>query len=144
MPPHLLLRVSSYLLVFVFAATQLTVRPALGAMVPTEAVVAAQEQAAARERIRSFLDRADVRSHAEAMGVDPDEARQRVEALSDEEAAWIASRIDALPAGGASFLEVVAAIILVIILIFLVTDLMGFTDVFPFIKPIPRGSAKAR
>jgi len=61
----------------------------------------------------------------------------RVAALSDDEAARLASRIDQLPAGGDGVGAVVGALLLVFIIL-LFTDILGFTHVFPFTKPIKR------
>ena len=49
---------------------------------------------------------------------------------SDDEAARLAARIDALPAGGADILVVA----LIVFLVLLFTDIMGYTKVFPFTR----------
>ena len=102
--------------------------PAHAGMVSTEAAVAGAE----RERVASFLERADVRAQLQARGVDAAQVKARVAALSDEEAAALAARLDALPAGGADVLGV----ILVVFLVLLLTDILGFTKVFPFTRPV--------
>jgi hypothetical protein len=51
---------------------------------------------------------------------------------TDAEAAQLVSNIDELPAGG---IGIVGAIVLVF-LVLLVTDILGYTKVFPFTKPI--------
>ena len=102
--------------------------PVHAGMVSTDAVVASGE----RERIAGFLDRAEVRARLEAQGVNPADVKARVAALSDQEAAQLAGKIDSLPAGGASVLGV----ILVVFLVLLLTDILGFTKVFPFTRPV--------
>ena len=102
--------------------------PVQAGMVSTETAVAGAE----RERVASFLERADVRAQLQAQGVDAMQAKARVAALTDEEAAALAARIDALPAGGADVLGV----ILVVFLVLLLTDILGFTKVFPFTRPV--------
>jgi uncharacterized membrane protein YbhN (UPF0104 family) len=139
---QILLRLGSAALAMVFSITHLSARPALAAMVSTDAALAAQESAAARDRVSAFLEREDVRARIEALGVSPEEAKARVALLSDEQVAWMDARLAELPAGGSSFLEVVAAILIVLVLFFLITDLMGFTDVFPFVKPMQRAPAR--
>jgi Family of unknown function (DUF6627) len=67
------------------------------------------------------------------LGVDPKEAASRVASLSNEEIQQIAGRLDELPAGEGGIGFVVAAI-LIIFLVLLITDLVGVTDVFPFVK----------
>ena len=84
------------------------------------------------QRIARLLDRADVQEQLRTRGVDPAEARARAAALTDAEAAQLVSNIDELPAGG---IGIVGAIVLVF-LVLLVTDILGYTKVFPFTKPV--------
>ena len=95
----------------------------------------------ARDRVVGFLERADVRAQLEALGVDPAEAGARVAALSEAQIEALDARLAALPAGG-DFVGVLVAVLVAILLILLVTDLLGYTDVFPFINQLPRGEAK--
>ena len=103
--------------------------PVHAGMVDTETAVAGDVR---RERVASFLERADVRAQLRARGADAAEVKARVAALTDEEAAQLAARIDALPAGGADVLGV----ILIVFLVLLLTDILGFTKVFPFTRPV--------
>ncbi len=100
--------------------------PASAEIVTTEQINAATE----RERIGSFLDRTEVRARLQALGVDADAARARVDALTDNEARDLAARIDQLPAGRSDVLGV----LLVIFIVLLITDILGLTKVFPFTK----------
>src|SRR5262245_26247158 len=59
----------------------------------------AQQATADRTTVLNFLTRSDVASQLQSMGVDPSTASQRVAALSDAEAASLAQRINAMPAG---------------------------------------------
>ena len=54
-----------------------------------------------------------------------------MDALTDQEAQLLAGRIDKLPAAG----DVIGALLLVFILL-LITDILGYTKVFPFTRPI--------
>ena len=100
--------------------------PAQAGMVGTDVAVASGD----RDTIRSMLDRADVRAALEARGVDAAAVKERVAALTDDEAADIAARIDEMPAGG------ILGLILVVFLVLLLTDILGFTKVFPFTRPV--------
>ena len=102
------------------------VLPAQAALLPTDSAVAGAE----RVRIAALLERADVAQQLRAHGVDPADVKARVAALTDEEAAQLASQIDALPAGG-----IIGALVLVF-LVLLVTDILGFTKIFPFTRPV--------
>jgi hypothetical protein len=120
------------------------VRVARAELVPTGVVVrSASEDGQARARIRAFLDREDVRGQLEALGVSAKEARARIASLTDEELARIDGRLNELPAGG-DFVGLMVAILVGTVLVLLFADLLGFTDVFPFINPLPRGTAKQR
>jgi hypothetical protein len=102
------------------------VLPAHAGIVSSEALVAGTQQ----ERLASLLQRSDVRARLQAYGVDPVQAQERVAALSDEEAARLAAQIDELPAGGVDALGVA----LIIFLVLLFTDIMGYTKIFPFTR----------
>jgi hypothetical protein len=101
--------------------------------VSTEQLLAAGEGAAERARVIAFLERADVREQMVALGVDPAEAAARVQALSDAQVREIAGQLDQLPAGQSAIGIIVGAILL-IFLVLLVTDLLGLTNVFPFVN----------
>ena len=102
-------------------------------MVTTDEVIGQSTPSDDRERVKSFLMREDVQEQLTLLGVDPEEAARRVAGLSDEEIQQIAGRLDELPAGEGAFGAVIGAI-LVIFLVLLITDLLGLTDVFPFVK----------
>jgi hypothetical protein len=102
--------------------------PASAGIIATDQIAASAE----RDRVKSFLDRAEVRAKMQVLGVDPDAARARVDALGDDEVATLTSEIDRLPAGGTDVLTVV----LVVFIILLITDILGVTKVFPFVKPM--------
>lgn len=83
-----------------------------------------------RELIVAALSREDVQAALVARGVDPAQAQDRVAALTDEEASMVASQLDSAPAGG-----IIGAIVLVF-LVLLLTDILGFTKVFPFTRSV--------
>src|SRR5437764_1271657 len=56
-----------------------------------------------REFLGSLFDRADVRSALQRQGVSADEARARVNAMSDDEVEQLAARFDSFPAAGNGF-----------------------------------------
>jgi hypothetical protein len=107
--------------------------PAHAALIGTEQLL--QSDSAARASISAFLARAEVRRGLAARGVDPSELQARVAALSDEQARDLAARIDQLPAGGDGVGDVLGALVLVFVIL-LITDILGWTKVFPFTRPI--------
>jgi hypothetical protein len=118
--------VGALLAAFTFVGFTQTVQ---AAMIGTEQIHAANAGGRDHARINAALDRPEVISHLESMGVTKDDAQARVAALTDEEAATLASHIDSLPAGG----DIVGALVLVFVIL-LVTDILGLTKVFPFTR----------
>lgn len=85
--------------------------------------------AAARARIEAVLAREDVRAGMTERGLTADQAMARVNALSDDEVVSLAGKLDQAPAGGD-----ILGIIFTVFLILLVTDILGFTKVYPFTR----------
>lgn len=120
------------LVIVVLSTFSIISAPAHAAMVNTAEILKQNQHNLARKRINMFLDRSEVHKHLVAWGVNPEEAKARVDSLTDQEIEKIAARIDQLPAGGGLGAIVGAALIVFIVL--LVTDILGFTDVFSFVK----------
>lgn len=110
---------------------------AQAAMIGTETVLNGNMQQNDRARLNSFLERPRVQAILEAQGVSPGEARARVACLSDSEAARLAATVDRLPAGGSAVGALIGAGVLIFIVL-LITDILGFTHVFPFVYHHPR------
>jgi len=121
------------LLVMTFFSLTIVGTQAQAALVGTSQIIDQGYQEVERDRLRAFLDRAEVRDQLEALGVDRDIARARIDSLTNEEVADIVDRLDQLPAGGDGFGTLVGAALLVFIIL-LITDLLGLTDIFPFVK----------
>ena len=91
---------------------------ASAAMVGTDEVVAHAGDHANRDTVVRFLDRREVQQSLERMGVSPEAARARVDALTAEERSRLAGNIDALPAGaldGWSWLIIITGIVLYLV-----------------------------
>jgi hypothetical protein len=104
---------------------------AQASIVSTDEALSAQAASAHRDTVNRFLARDDVRQALVTQGVDPDAARERANALTDVEVADLAGRVATAPAGGD-----VLGVVLTVFLILLVTDLLGWTKVFPFTRTI--------
>ena len=114
-------------LVFIALVLSSFSAPAFSAMVSTQTLVQARTEHAV---VSDFLQREDVRAQLQALGVSPEAAVARVGALSDTEVAELAGQIGDLPAGGADILGIAVFIFLVLLL----TDILGYTNIFPFVK----------
>ena len=65
----------------------------------------------------------------QAQGVKADDALARVQSMSDAEVEQLAGRIEQAPAGGE-----ILGLLFTVFVILLVTDILGFTKVFPFTR----------
>lgn len=86
---------------------------------------------ASRERLAAQIERPELVAKLEQWGVTPQQARERVDALSDEEAQRLVAQIDDAPAGAG----VLGTIVFIFVLL-LVTDILGLTKVFPFTRAV--------
>ena len=102
-------------------------------MISTAEILKQTQQDHERERLRTVFDRSEVRRQLEAWGVKGEEAKAWVDSLTDEEIAEITARIDQMPAG-AGALGTLVGVAFLVFLVLLITDILGYTDVFPFIK----------
>jgi len=83
------------------------------AMVGTDSVIANAQAQASRDRVLNFVARADVQKQLQTLGLNPDTAKDRVNALTDQEVQQLAGKIDSLPAGGWEFWGVIAIFLVI-------------------------------
>src|SRR5712664_2445901 len=119
-------RVTSAILIATTTTVMLPL-PARAALIPTGQSIS---QADSRKTVDAFLNRADVGAKLEMYGVSPAEVKARAAAMTDDEAAMLARHIDSAPAGGV--LGEVLGLIVLVFLVLLITDILGYTKVFPF------------
>lgn len=77
------------------------------------------------------INRVDVQEQLLGMGVNTAELESRISQMTQQEIAQLNQQINELPAGGD-----VLGIIVLIFIIFIITDVIGATDIFPFIHPV--------
>lgn len=84
-----------------------------------------------RDNLKQQVDRETVQQQLQAWGVHPDQIKSRIDSLTDDEVARIYQQIDGPRAGGDAL-----GILLTIFLVLVITDVIGATDIFPFIHPV--------
>lgn len=104
---------------------------AYAGMISTETAVSDVASTADRAKVEQFLNRDDIRQALQDHGVSYDSAKSRVDAMSDNEVAQLAQRVDEAPAGGD-----VLGIAFTVFIILLITDILGLTKVFPFTRSV--------
>ncbi len=106
---------------------------AWAAMIGTESIINVDRGQSPRDYLNNLLAREDIQAALVSQGIDPQEAQNRIDSLSDTEVNDIVNKLDQLPAGG-GVLETILIIAFLVFAIFIVTDIAGYTDIFPFIK----------
>lgn len=76
-----------------------------------------------------------IQQQLEANGVETADAALRVASLSDQQVEQVHQRFDEMPAGAGA-----VGTVAIIFLVLVVTDLVGYTDIFPFIRPASKAN----
>lgn len=118
-------RYAVYLAVFCLAGTS-TIQPAVAAMISTETAIELENRQEQIGRINDVLAQENVQDMLVQMGVDPEQARLRVNSLTSEELQILYQEMDQMPAAGTGVVEVVGIVAIVLI----VLELLGVTNVF--------------
>ena len=126
-----LMRRTSWTLLLTLLTIWVPIAPVHAAMIGTEQIVSTGETIQNRDRIRTFLQREDVRDMLQKQGVDSNVALSRVDAMTDQEVQTVADQLDQMPAGGS-----VLGVLFAVFVILLVTDILGLTKVFPFTRSV--------
>lgn len=104
------------------------VAPAHAGIISTSDYVQQADADATRAALVEELSREDVQAQLEALGVDAADVEARVAAMTDAEVAQLNARMEEMPAGAGA-----AEVLFLVLLIFVILDIAGVTDVFPFI-----------
>jgi len=104
---------------------------AQAAMISNDHVINHAQHNSTRTELLQTINRADVKEQLFNMGVNAEDIESRIKLMTHEEIAQLNQQIDELPAGGD-----VLGVILIVFIVFVITDVIGATDIFPFIKPV--------
>ena len=116
----------SGLAVMCLSLLSLAVPPsAVAGIVATDQAVSLEQRGTYLDHVNATLARQDVRDTMLAMGVDPAEVGARVGALTDEELAALAQRMEQAPAGGDAL-----AIIGIVFVVLMILEFVGVIDIF--------------
>ncbi len=110
-------------LTLVFSQTM----PAYAGLIGTEQFMANQIADQDRQTLHNVLERDDARKLLEKHGVSTEQAQERIDAMTNEEVRIMAQKFDSLPTAGDGGILLA---VLVVILVFVILDLAGVTDIF--------------
>ena len=107
-------RLISYIIIFSLAGLPFTAQAGL---IGTDEVVSQTQLQTDRAKVSDFVSRADVQQQLQQFGLTQQNAKDRVDALTEAEVQHIAGKIDALPAGATSGGAAVVGITVLLVLI---------------------------
>ena len=96
----------------------------------SEQVIQFQQFDYNKQQVLNMIDDATVQHKLIALGVNADDALKRLDAMTPQEVSELNRQLNEAPAGG-----IVGTVVTVLVVV-AVLDLMGITDVYPFIRPI--------
>lgn len=121
----------SAIMTLVMVLSSMWAIPASANIVGTGELLTEQRADIDREALMNMLDREDVKGALASMGVGEKEVRDRIQSLTPAELADFKQQLAEAPTG-----EGVVGIIVLFLLVFIVTDMLCATDIFPFINCI--------
>ncbi len=121
------------LVIITFSLFSIISAPAHALMINTGEIFKQNHRDLLRERMKKLIERSEIQKYLADWGVSPEEAKARIDSLSDEEIQNISFKMDQLPAGGDAVGTLIGAALFVFIVL-LITDILGFTHVFSFVK----------
>lgn len=125
--------VSIYLIIFLL----IPIGPTYASMISNAEYLGSLEfsDSSKTDRLNEILASQALRDRLLALGVDESVIDERIKTLSPDERVYLEQQIEELPAGGD-----VLGLLVFLFIVFIITDALGVTDIFPFVHPI--GSTK--
>ncbi|WP_144822140.1 PA2779 family protein [Marinobacter piscensis] len=119
----------SAIMTLVMILSSMWALPASANIVGTGELLTEQSADIDRQALMGMLEREDVKNTLASMGVGEQEVRDRIQSLTPGELADFKKQLAEAPAG-----EGVVGIIVLFLLVFIITDMLCATDIFPFVN----------
>ena len=89
-----------YSLLVIFSSTTFLVPAAQAGIIGTDQVLNAQQLQDTRNEIKQLMNRTETVKQFQSMGIDIEQAKNRVDSMTDQELAMMADHMKQMPAGG--------------------------------------------
>ena len=109
----------------------LLVSGANAAVVSTSDMLVEHQQFENKQAVKDFVNRDDVKQQMLDLGVSPADVDSRINGMTSAELAELNASLQDAPAGAG-----LVGVVLTIFIVFVITDVIGATDIFPFIRPV--------
>jgi hypothetical protein len=103
---------------------------AQASMVPTQSIINSGTDSYSQQELQSALASVELREQLADLGVDADQLSDRINSLTPAEIVQLNSELEQQPAGG------IIGVIVLIFVVFVVTDMLCATNIFAFVKCI--------
>ncbi|MED5510142.1 MAG: DUF6627 family protein [Pseudomonadota bacterium] len=120
----------------ILALFSMNIAPLQAAMVDNDQLISQSQMQMSKQEILTQLDRQHVHDKLLAMGVNIDDAKQRIDQMTQQELTQVAQDIENMPAGSGGVVGPIVGALLVVFIVLVVTDMLGATDVFGFVNDI--------
>jgi hypothetical protein len=117
---HKTLIIQLILVAFIYVSVS---SPAYSTLITSDELLSDYQAAEIRSELLTLLDRDDVQEMLIKGGVDPNHAKLRVQSMTDMEVAKLNHEMEKLPVG-----QGILEVALIILLILVLTEILGFTD----------------
>ena len=109
-------------------------QPAKAAMVGTEKLLISDRNQETRSYLQQMMSRKEIQEALVARGIDLQEAKIRIDSLTDSEIEQVLEKINDLPAGGidAAFILIIVGVIVVL---FIIVEYTSALPMFPWFQP---------
>ncbi|WP_166260522.1 PA2779 family protein [Marinobacter salicampi] len=125
------LRQVSFVMAILMAFATVWASPAVASVVGTGELLQEQQVDLDRSSLLSMLEQQEVKDKLAEMGVSQADVEERINNLTPQELAQFEQQLADDPAGGS-----VVGIIVLFLLVFVVTDILCATNIYPFINCI--------
>ena len=125
------LRYVSFFMAMMMALGSVWSATATAGMVGTGEMIGQQQVQLDRQELINMLDRQDVQAKLADLGVSQDQVKERIQNLTPAELADFERQLAEAPAG-----QDVVGIIVLFLLVFIITDMLCATNIFPFVNCI--------
>lgn len=130
------MKLLSLCLAIIFSTMTINSSYAQSPMISTSEVIEGISLNQEREKVISFIQSEAIQKHLISMGISPLEAIQRVGTLSMKELKTLSTEIDKAPAGADFGVGSIVGAAVFVFVVLLITDILGFTKVFPFTRSV--------
>ncbi len=115
----------------IFSLFSMVTLPLQAALVSTQSQLQKEQLQFDRQELKSLMAQEDVKAKMLSMGVTPEMVDARIDNLTPVEISQLNQQLSAAPAG-----EGVLGAIVLIFIVFIITDAVGATDIFSFVHPV--------